>query len=54
VTVSQATQEGITLLKETREEASDTKADTDTREHTKSTHTEHTNPPNNDSCITGI
>jgi|GEM_PF-5165564 hypothetical protein len=34
MTVSQATQEGITLLRETRSGASDTKADTGTQEHT--------------------
>jgi hypothetical protein len=44
MTVSQATQEGITLLKETKERASDTKADTNTPG-------EHTNPLNNDIIV---
>lgn len=51
MTVSQATQEGITLLRETRLGASDTKADTGTQEHTESTQASDTKYTDNDVIV---
>lgn len=51
MTVSQATQEGITLLRETRMGASDTKADTVTQEHIESIQASDTKYTDNDVVV---
>lgn len=52
MTVSQATQEGITLLRETRSSASDTDGDNDTPDGTQSnTHARDTKYPDNDVVV---
>lgn len=51
MTVSQATQEGITLLRKTRQQACDTKADADTQEHADSTQATDTKYHDNDVVV---
>lgn len=51
MTVSQATQEGITLLRETRQQACDTKADAGTQEHADSTQASDTKYHDNDVVV---